>query len=245
MKRSISLLACLIFTALLPLALNAQDNDLKINLNPGGKNRDKAGQRTSFSSHFGFGPTFVSTISKVFDGTYYPEFKPFSSWSSDLGLHVRSRLGGPKSQVGISLGLTWRYLNIETDQGAFTRDMFPGEYRYTDGGGNVDYRNTELNVHTLSIPLLLDFTGKKWGFAAGGFFGWRVGNSSEVDFKDGKLLTDVTVRDEFGLNKTVYGLTAQLGHKRVRLYANYFLSNLFAENEPYDFRITQVGLCFQ
>ncbi len=243
MKRSISPLACLIFTALLPLALNAQDNDLNINLNPGGKKRDKAGQRTSFSSLFGFGPTFVSSQNEA-AGTFYPEIKPFSSWSTDLGLQFRTRLGGTNSNAGLSLGLLWRYINIETDEAAFAKDASDA-YVYGAPSGNINYRNTELNVHTLSIPLLLDFTGKKWGFAAGGFFGWRVGNSSEVDFKDGKLLTDVTVRDEFGLNKTVYGLTAQLGHKRVRLYANYFLSNLFAENEPYDFRITQVGLCFQ
>lgn len=244
MKSQPSIRILLILCAFLPLALFAQDNDLKINLSPGAKKKDAAAQKTSFSSLFGFGPTFVSSRTEV-NGTLYPEFKPFSSWSTDLGLQFRTRLGGPNSKAGLSLGLLWRYINIETDQAEFSDRLSSGNFDYNTEAGSVDYRNTELNVHTLSIPLLLDFSGEKWGFAAGGFFGWRIGNSSEIDFKYNKRQVDTTIRDEFGLNKTVYGLTGQLGHKRVRIYANYFLNNLFAESEPYDFRVTQVGLCFQ
>lgn len=242
MKRNLSTLIGLMLLAFLPNSLIAQDNDLKINLNPGGKNKDKASQKTSFTSLFGLGPTFVSFQNED-AGTVYPEFKPFSSWSTDLGLQFRTRLGGPNSKAGIVIGLLWRYINIETDQAEFSDRINAGTFTYNSRPG--DYRNSELNVHTLSIPLLLDFSGEKWGFAAGGFFGWRVGNSSEIDFKNGRRLEDTTLRDDFGLSKTLYGLTGQVGHKRVRIYANYYLNNLFATTTLYDVRVVQAGLCFQ
>lgn len=104
--------------------------------------------------------------------------------------------------------------------------------------------NTELNIHYLSLPLLLEYRSK-FSFALGGFAAYRMGSTSEVDFKENGNRIKNKVYADFGLNNLQYGVTAQVGGKRVRAYANYFLNNLFKNDEPYDFSVLNVGVCFQ
>lgn len=195
------------------------------------------GKRTNLAPLWGFGPTIVNSGTEL-DGIYYPEFKPFASWSNDLGVMLRTRLGGDMSKVNLTYGLLWRYINVETDKGVLG----------LDGDNPIYFRdpeatNTELNIHTLSIPLMVEYRSK-FSVAAGGFIAYRIGSSSEHDFKvDGNRFRTKLYSD-FGLNDLLYGVSLQVGGKRARLYMNYYLNNLFAEDEPYNFTVMNFGIVF-
>lgn len=199
----------------------------------------KSDKRTSPSLYWGFGPTFVTSNTEVV-GVKYPEFAPFKSWSNDLGILLHTRLGGTESKFKVAYGLLWRYINIETNDWAL--GLVDGEPNYFQLD-NIDYKNTELNIHTLSIPLLFEYDSK-FSFALGGFVAYRLGSSSESDFEiDGVLFKNTTVAD-FSLNDLLYGATVQVGGKHARLYANYYLNNIFKNDKPYDFTVLNIGVAF-
>ena len=199
----------------------------------------KSDKRTNPTMYWGFGPTFVtSNIEEV--GVEYPEFAPFKSWSNDLGIMLHTRLGGTESKFKVAYGLLWRYINLETKQwGLEVQDSEPNYFQSDD----FDVKNSELNIHTLSIPLLFEYDSK-FSFALGGFVAYRLGSSSEVDFKDGDVLYKLTLVNDFGLNDLLYGATVQVGGKHARLYANYYLNNIFKNDKPYDFTVLNIGVAF-
>jgi hypothetical protein len=193
------------------------------------------GKRTTPTLLWGFGPTFINSGSEL-DGIYYPDFKPFASWSNDLGVMLRTRLGGDMSKVNLTYGLLWRYINVETDKGVLGIDgNDPFYFR------DPEATNTELNIHTLSIPLMIEYRSK-FSVAAGGFLAYRIGSNSEHDYKvDGNRFRTKLYAD-FGLNDLLYGASLQIGGKRARLYMNYYLNTLFAKDEPYNFTVMNVGI---
>ena len=214
------------------------ENEINLDFNPEMFKMKKSTSRTGITAYWGFGPTFVTSNVEE-NGVYYPEFKPFSSWSNDLGVMWHTRLGGQESKFNLFYGLLCLYINIETKEGRLELDA-DDQPVYSE---IVDVKNTELNIHTLSIPLLFEYKSK-FSVAAGGFLAYRIGSSSEVDGKVNGNRYDTKLRADFGLNDLLYGVTAQIGAKRVRLYANYYLNNLFKEDSPYDFTVMNIGIAF-
>ncbi len=238
MKNGDTLFRYLLLTGAVALSSLVHAQDPEFNFDPGMFARKDANKRTDVTSFWGFGPTFVTSNNEV-EGVYYPEFKPFASWSNDLGIVMRTRFGAPGTKFYLNYGLLWRYLNVETDKGALWEDLGETFYQERD---NAD--NTELNIHTLSIPLLFEYRSK-FSIAAGAFAAYRLGSNSEVDGKQDGNRLDTRLSADFGLNRLLYGATAQIGAKRIRLYMNYYLNNLFKDDEPYDFTVMNVGICWQ
>lgn len=200
----------------------------------------KSDKRTSPTIYLGFGPTFItSNVEEA--GVDYPEFAPFKSWSTDLGIMLHTRLGGTESKFKVAYGLLWRYLNLETNEWPLGL-LLDGEPNYFQLE-NIDYKNTELNIHTLSIPLLFEYDSK-FSFALGGFVAYRLGSSSESDDENEGVLVKKTTVADFGLNDLLYGATVQVGGKHARLYANYYLNNIFKNDKPYDFTVLNIGVAF-
>ncbi len=224
----------------LPIAVQAQEpeNEINLDFNPEMFKMKKSTSRTSITAYWGFGPTLITSNLEE-NGVYYPEFKPFSSWSNDLGVMWRTRLGGQESKFNLFYGALWRYINIETKEGPLGLDNKDLPVYYED----TDANNSELNIHTLSIPLMFEIKSKV-SMALGGFAAYRIGSSSERDGKDNGNKIETTLRADLGLNDLLYGVTAQIGVKRARLYVNYYLNNLFKEDSPYDFTVMNIGIAF-
>ncbi|MEZ5031350.1 MAG: hypothetical protein R2787_08105 [Saprospiraceae bacterium] len=226
-----------------PVQLQAQepeDNDVNFDFDPSKfKMGKKSGKRTNLEGYWAFGPTFITNNNEV-AGEFYPEFKPFNSWSNDLGLMFRTRIGGANSPVNINYGLLWRYINVETDQAYLDWDKETEIPFYTE---DSELDNSELNVHTLSVPIMLEFQ-RKVAIAAGGFVAFRVGSNAEEDRELDNGKQEITLRADLGLNNVLYGVTGQIGYKKFRVYVNYYLNNLFAEETPYDFTVMNVGVAF-
>lgn len=223
-----------------PATEETEETDVNFDFDPAKfKMGNKSGKRTNIEGYFGVGPTFVSSTKSV-SSVLTPDFKPWSSWSTDLGVMLRTRLGGPNSGFNINYGLLWRYLNIETDKAYLDWDPMTKIPNYTDAN-NTDWTNTELNVHTLSIPLMLEFQ-KKVAIAAGGFVAFRVSSNSELDQELPSGDTESALIADLGLNDVLYGVTGQIGYKKARIFVNYYLNNLFKEDLPYEFTVFNVGI---
>ena len=241
MRKNLFLLLLFGLFAFSPVAMIAQednDTDVEFDFDPSKfRKGKKSKKRTQTEGLWGFGPTFVNTNTEL-ENVTYPEFKPWSSWSNDLGLMFRTRLGGENSSISLDYGLLWRYLNVEFDE--YGMDWDGEEVSFTQDN---DLENSELNIHTLSVPLMLEYSNK-FSIAAGGFVAWRIGSNIEADQSTDFGDLEATLRDDFGLNDLLYGVTGQIGYKKIRLYANYYLNNLFADDEPYDFTVLNVGIVF-
>lgn len=240
-------LPILILTWLAPVTSYAQepdtdDTDVNFDFDPTKfKMGKKSGKRTNLEGYFGIGPTFITSNGDD-DNVFTPEFKPWKSWSTDFGIMARTRLGGASSSFNINYGLLWRYLNVETDKAALDWDADTKIPNY-DNSDLDGVTNTELNVHTLSIPLMLEYQNKV-SIAAGGFVAFRVASSSEIDGELDNGDLETTLRADLGLNDVLYGVTGQIGFKKARIYVNYYLNNLFKEDMPYDFTVMNVGIAF-
>ncbi len=235
-------------TWLMPLHLLAQDpttkesDDTEVNFDfdPAKfKMGKKSGSRTNLEGYFGVGPTFI-TSNSTGSGAFVPTFKPWNSWSTDLGIMARTRLGGVNSSFNINYGLLWRYLNVETDKAYLTWDKATKIPKY-DNSDPDGVTNTELNVHTLSVPVMLEFQ-KKVAIAVGGFVAFRISSNSELDreLADGDAQSALIA--DLGLNNVLYGVTGQIGYKKARIFVNYYLNNLFKENTTYDFTVMNIGI---
>lgn len=204
-----------------------------------GKFRPMPGvKRTKPGLYWGFGPTFVQ---KGGDEAGYPlpEFKPFRSWSNDLGLVATTRLGSLQGRFSVQYGLLWRYLNVETDAAVLQWDN--GQPRYVS---SPDARMTEAHIHTLSVPLLVQYSGKV-AVGLGGFLARRVASSSELHERlAGGVRQETILRADYGFRPWMYGLSAHLGARRFRVTCHYHLSSLFQEEVPYDVRLVQLGVAF-
>ena len=98
--------------------------------------------------------------------------------------------------------------------------------------------------------VMVRFLAGRWlrlilsAIAAGGFVAFRVGSNSEADGELDNGKVETTLRADLGLNNVLYGVTGQIGYKKFRVYVNYYLNNLFAEDTPYDFTVMNVGVAF-
>lgn len=238
---AILLFAFLTLSPVVSMAQEPEEPEIDFKFDPSKfKMGNKHHKRTDVNAYWGFGPTFVTSNTEV-QGTYYPEFKPWNSWSNDLGLMITTRLGGVNSPVNLNYGLLWRYINIETDQAVLDWDPDTEVPAYFE---DTDYDNTESNIHTLSIPLMLEYN-RKFIIGAGGFIAYRIASSSEADGKTDRGDAEQTLRADLGFNDFFYGVSGHLGYKRFRVYMNYYLNNIFAKDTPYDFSVMNIGLCFQ
>lgn len=240
----------LALTWLTPLHLFAQDpateeteeTDVNFDFDPAKfKMGKRSGKRTNIEGYFGVAPTFI-TANSTSSGAFVPEFKPWNSWSTDLGMMLRTRLGGPNSGFNINYGVLWRYLNVETDKANLEWDPNTKIPNY-DNANTTGWSNTELNVHTISVPLLFEYQ-KKVAIAAGGFVAFRVSSNSELDSEVPGGDVETALIADLGLNDVLYGITGQIGYKKARIFVNYYLNNLFKEDTTYDFTVMNVGIAF-
>ncbi len=90
---------------------------------------------------------------------------------------------------------------------------------------------SKLVVPYLNFPVLLNmgFKEDKFKIGIGGYIGYRVGGYTKEKFASGgKNKTE----GSFGLEKPIYGLTAEIGKKGgFTLFGRYDMSNLFKSNQ--------------
>ena len=181
-------------------------------------------------------PTNVSY--GTYNGTVEPWFNLIDAKSTQFTFNVFSvgtRLS-PNGTVGLSaaLGITWSNYVFET----------PTRVKRTDGmltAEPVDTKGwvkSKINTFALHLPILLEVGQRKGFFAAvGGYGDLVVGSRSKIKYsKHNKEINR-------GLNLPLLqaGVTARVGYRRVYMFGNYSLTELF-RNEGPSTNILTIGL---
>ena len=181
-------------------------------------------------------PTNVSY--GTYNGTVEPWFNLIDTKSTQYTFNVFSvgtRLS-PNGTVGLSaaLGIPWSNYVFET----------PTRVQRTDGmitAEPVDTKGwvkSKINTFALHLPILLEVGQRKGFFAAvGGYGDLVVGSRSKIKYsKHNKEINR-------GLNLPLLqaGVTARVGYRRVYMFGNYSLTELF-RNEGPSTNILTIGL---
>ncbi len=111
----------------------------------------------------------------------------------------------------------------------------------------VKVNKTKLSTVFLTLPMLLEFQIPTYNddhrlyFAAGVIGGLRLGSHTKVVYEDNGTKKDKN-RDDFNIATLRYGLTARLGYRGIRLFANYYPVQLFEKRKGAELYPFSVGL---
>ena len=195
-------------------------------------------RHAKYRSHLALFELGFNIPTNVSYGTTEPWFNLIDAKSTQYTFNVFSvgtRLS-PNGTVGLSaaLGITWSNYVFET----------PTRVQRTDGmitAEPVDTKGwvkSKINTFALHLPILLEFGQRRGFFAAvGGYGDLVVGSRSKIKYsKHNKEINR-------GLNMPLFqaGVTARVGYRRVYLFGNYSLTELF-RNEGPSTNILTIGL---
>lgn len=152
------------------------------------------------------------------------ELRPWGSRYISIGVMARLRLG---KSVYFRYGLSVSWYNFMFEG---NRRILLNNRRAYFGKENFDMKKSKLTVCHLNLPLMFQFGRKSTLFRVGfgGYAGYRLDSYSKIKFEKNRQKN----HNNFGLNTFRYGLSAELGLRRLdgRLFINYDLSTLFAHN---------------
>ncbi|MGD9976818.1 MAG: hypothetical protein AB7S54_02670 [Bacteroidales bacterium] len=106
---------------------------------------------------------------------------------------------------------------------------------------------SKLSTVNLTLPLIVEFQiptgerGHKIYVSTGVMGGLRLGSHTKVVYDDGEKHKSKT-RDDFNIATFRYGITARLGYRAIRLYANYYPTQLFEKDKGPEIYPFAVGL---
>lgn len=192
--------------------------------------------KTTFEIQFG-----INNLNKksVAAGLGDPDIYTPASWYWEFGLLTKNRLGGKTSKVALSYGFTYliNRFSIDNDLRVDVLNDQPFFINVEDSK-----KNPKLNVGYLTIPIAFDFKlSKRFQFSIGGFAGYRVHTIQKLETKTGYERINEERSANYLLNNWIYGAKVSLGVRGFNIIGRYCFSNLFRENNNYDFNTFMIG----
>ncbi len=176
------------------------------------------------------------------------DLKQERSWNTNINFTQYS-IGFGTNKAGLVTGLGLEFndyhfsnpISLKVGNGVTVVDS-----SYIDAGYRVD--KAKLTMLHLMLPLLLEFQlpmGEKRKdrlyISAGIIGGVRLGSHTKVVYDDGTRRKDKN-RSDFNISTLRYGLTARMGYKGIRLFANYYPVQLFEKGKGPELYPFAVGL---
>lgn len=208
-----------------------------------------AGRRTTFKIRYGMfwnGLTQGNSLQNI----NYPNFKLGSSfhWLGELDLLLQTRLGKNKLSP-------WSiYYGIGLDNREFTQKDDPQQLTLNSQNkaafivplivpSSEKLEEATLNLSYFRIPVGFQFKKKKFAINVGSYLGFMTSHKQSLEYStaDGEE-AELILDKEYNLEKTIYGLSASLGFKRVHVAFNYDLNTLFKANDQYEYNAWKIGL---
>ncbi|MFZ1255130.1 MAG: hypothetical protein WAR77_02205 [Saprospiraceae bacterium] len=200
-----------------------------------------AGRRTSFKLRYGLfwnGLAENNTVASV----SYPEFKIGKSfnWFGEFDILLQTKLGKNRGPFSI-------YYGIGFDRRHFTQD---GKVQVLSLQNDLPTFNlidsietSTLHIGYFKFPVGMQYKGKSFVFNVGAYFGFLTQHEQSLEYKtplgeEAELFLD----KNYNFEKTMYGVSASIGYKRVHLAFNYDLSKLFKNSDIYDYNPWRVGI---
>lgn len=186
------------------------------------------------------------------DDLKYLELRQGRSWNINLNV-MQYSLGFGTDKIGLVTGLGLEFndyhfrneTNIKVDNGVTVVDSF-----YIDN--NLNVTKSKLSTTHLTVPLLLEFqipTGDnrhRIFFSTGVIGGVRIGSHTKVEF-EGSTEGKDKKKDDYNISSFRYGITARVGYRGLKLFANYYPTPFFEDSkgdEIYPFSVGLILLSF-
>ena len=177
------------------------------------------------------------------DDLAYMDLKQARSWNVNINF-LQYSLGFGTDKAGLVTGM-----GIEFNDYHFSSET---TLKNDNGVTKVDSSFVDFNVSKsklsttyFTVPLLLEFqipAGHHRLYVSGGIIGGvRLGSHTKVVYDDGGKEKKKN-RDDFNLSTFRYGLTARVGYRGLRLFANYYPTSLFEKDKGPELYPFSIGL---
>ncbi|MDX9852299.1 MAG: outer membrane beta-barrel protein [Tenuifilaceae bacterium] len=177
------------------------------------------------------------------DDLAYMDLKQARSWNVNINF-LQYSLGFGTDKAGLVTGM-----GIEFNDYHFSSET---TIKNDNGVTKVDSSFVDFNVSKsklsttyFTVPLLLEFqipAGHHRLYVSGGIIGGvRLGSHTKVVYNDGGKEKKKN-RDDFNLSTFRYGLTARVGYRGLRLFANYYPTSLFEKDKGPELYPFSIGL---
>jgi hypothetical protein len=177
----------------------------------------------------------------------YLELKQSRSWNFNLNLFQQSiGFGTDKAGLVTGLGFEWNNYHFR-NQITISKDPISGITGVDSSYLNAGYKVNKSRLQTthLVIPLLLEFQipvqSHRIFISAGVLGGVRLFSNTKVEYEFNGEKKD-KVKDDFNLSPFRYGLTARIGYRGLKLFANYYPTSLFEKDKGPEVNPFSVGL---
>lgn len=176
-------------------------------------------------------------------GVLTPEVNTGRSWYWEFGVFNQNRLGSKKSKIAINYGLSY----------LINRFTFSNDVRLTSMDDNPLFieaenltRGPKLNLGFLTVPVSFKIAASKsFSVEIGGYAGYRVHAVQKFQIRRNNEDIRELVYARHQLNNWMYGGSLNLRIKGINLSAKYNFSNVFNDNDLYDFRTLMLGTSFR
>jgi hypothetical protein len=166
------------------------------------------------------------------------------SWNFNLNFAQYSfPVASNKFGLVTGLGVEWSNYHFENNNSIQKID---GEIQSVPIPMNTE--KNRLQTTYLTIPLLTEIQvfkgnrGDRLYFSAGVIGGIKLFSNTKIKYYDGGNKQKKKSKSDFYLSPLRYAVTARVGYKMVKLYANYYLTSLFLEDRGPELYPVAVGL---
>jgi hypothetical protein len=168
--------------------------------------------------------------------------------SSNWAFHiVKQRISlQKKNRVNLTYGLTLDFNKYKLNND-YTLLSEQNEVTLIDNPG-VDFKKNNLNTTHVIAPFMLGFRIKSkkkrmraFNLKVGGYAGFLLASKTKQKIGGEKK---ITIRDDFNLNRTRFGLRAEAGYGLMNFYVNYNLSPMFKDGEQGNYDLQGISFGF-
>lgn len=202
-----------------------------------------SGRRTSFKIRYGL---FWSglTLNKEQSGVNYPDFKLWNSfcWFSEFDILLQTRLGASnRGPLTVYYGIGWDYRKLTQKDNALQLSLDQEKASFTAPPNKLEEAN--LNLGYFKIPVGIQYKKKSLAINMGGYVGIMIRHKQSLEYKTSlDEVAELILDKDYNFEKTIYGLSASIGLKRLHLAFNYDLNTLFKKNDNFDYNAWKIGI---
>lgn len=177
----------------------------------------------------------------------FMELNTGKSWGVDINF-LQYDIGIGTDKIGLVTGMGFQFNDYRFDgQNSITKDPDTREIVSLEYDAETIIDKSKLSTTYLTVPFLLEFqipvSGRKNLFLSGGVIGGlKIGSHTKVIYKHNGNKQKDKIRNDFNLSPVRYGVTARIGYRALKIFANYNITPLFEKGEGPELYPVSIGL---
>jgi len=166
------------------------------------------------------------------------------SWEFDLNIMQFNLPFGKPLGLVTGMGFKWNNYHFDGNNNVM-KDPVSGVIIPSYPPAGITYAKTKMNTFFLTVPLIFEvqFGPKKKGFFGVGVIGdLKLLSNTKIRYYEGGSKQKIKEKSDFNLSPLRYHLTARLGYRFVKLFANYSMVPMFKKNMGPELYPVTIGL---